>query len=76
VRPGDLSAQHQQVNTRLLQQTAELGFGAFRQASQMQQCARLLTSGCQGLPHLRQCGLASMRMTPYLQQWSTFCTGV
>ncbi|DBB15588.1 hypothetical protein WJX82_004409 [Trebouxia sp. C0006] len=46
-----------------------------RQASQMQQCARLLTSGCQGLPDLGQCGLASTRMTPCLQQWSTFCIG-
>jgi len=75
VRPGGLSTQK---SARLLQLTAGLrpGFGAFRQASQMQQCARLLTSCCQGLPDLRQYRLASMHMTPYLQQRSTICTGV
>jgi len=75
--PVVFQRKHQQVSTRLLQQTAELGpgFGAFRQASQMQQCARLVSS-CQGLPHIRQYKLASLRMTPCLQQWSAFCTGV
>ncbi len=67
----------QHVSTRLLQLTADLRpcSGAFRQASQMQQCARLLTSCCQGLPDLRQYRLASMHMNPCLQQWSTLCTG-
>ncbi|DBB15608.1 hypothetical protein WJX82_010685 [Trebouxia sp. C0006] len=46
-----------------------------RQASQMQQCARLLISRCHGPPDLRQYRLASMLMNPCLQQQSTFCTG-
>ena len=68
----------QAVSTRLLQLTADLrpGFDAFRQASQMQQCARLLISRCHGPPDLRQYRLASMLMNPCLQQQSTFCTGV
>jgi len=62
----------------LLQSTANLKscFGAFRQSSQMQQCARLLTSYGQRLPDPRQCILANARMTACLQQQSTFCTGM
>ncbi|KAL0046397.1 hypothetical protein WJX82_011305 [Trebouxia sp. C0006] len=46
-----------------------------RQASQTPRCAQLLNSCCQGLPDLRQYRLASMRLNPCLQQWSTLCTG-
>ena len=70
----------QLVSTRLLQPTADLepGFGAFRQPSQVQQCARLLNR-CGKAPidlGPRQCMLASMHMTAYLQQQSAFGTGV
>ena len=68
----------QHVCTRLLQLTADLRpcFGDFRQASQLQQCAWLLTSCCHELPDLRQYRLAILHMKPCLQQWSTLCTGV